>query len=136
MSLRLVFSLDSSTKLIALSFPHSRSVRSRIAYDYEGRNDPYHLRSTRYGKDFTDEDSEGQSEDDGNIDVKDEIDAGTTDVGSTSNAGRGTDGDVEMGEAGAGPSTAKSVLSEAGGADKVDVGGAIQQQRTMTAKLR
>jgi len=133
-SLRLVFSLDSSTKLIALSFPHSRSVRTRIAYDYEGRNDPYHLRSTRYGKDFTDEDSEGQS-DDGNIDVKDEIDAGTTDVGSTSNAGRGTDGDVEMGEAGAGPSTAKSVLSEAGGADKVDVGGAIQQ-RTMTPKLR
>lgn len=113
--------------------------RTRIAYDYEGRADPYRLRSTRYGRDFADEDIDADlDESDDDLD-EDQAKATVMDVDSTSNAGGGGRGDVEMEEAGPGPSpvaaTAGMVASsDAGGGEKVDVGGSIQQ-RTLTAKL-
>lgn len=108
--------------------------RTRIAYDYEGRADPYRLRSTRYGRDFADEDIDADLDE--SDDDEDQAEATVMDVNSTSNAGGG---DVEMGEAGPGPSSVAATAgmvasSDAGGGEKVDVGGSIQQ-RTLTAKL-
>ncbi|KAL7414485.1 hypothetical protein BDY24DRAFT_25246 [Mrakia frigida] len=112
-------------------------TKTRIAYDYEGRADPYRLRSTRYGRDFADEDVDADLDE--SDDDEGQAEATVMDVDSTSNAGGGGRGDVEMEEAGPGPSpvaaTAGRVASsDAGGGEKVDVGGSIQQ-RTLTAKL-
>ena len=112
----------------------TRSLGILLRYDFEKKYDPYHLRSGRYGTSIESDDDESGDETDDEEDPEPVVKVADTDANpdTSTEVTHVSDGDAAMAEAGPGPST---VAQAAKKADKVEVGGKIEQ-KTLTAKIR
>ena len=103
--------------------------RTKLAYDYQNKWDPYHLRTGRFGTPLSDDEDCAEDE----SDEEDEQDSASKPEDESLGLTRGPEGS-DMPEAGPGPSTVAQATEKTDKADKVDVGGKIQQ-KTLTAKI-